>query len=188
MRGALHRLADATAAVSRAAGVLAAWLYPVLGAVLLVNAVLRYGFARGSIELEELQWHLFAAAFLLGLADTYAADAHVRVDLLHTRLSHRGRAWVELLGCLFLLLPFVAIVAPWALDFALDAWRTGERSAMPSGLPARWLVKSTLFLGLALLGLQGVGRAARSAAQLLERAPGGPGPSPASDPRGSRVG
>jgi len=179
MRRRLDALADATAALSRAAGVLAAWLYPLLVAVLLVNVVLRYGFDRGSIELEELQWHLFAAAFLLGLADTYAADEHVRVDLLHGRLSPRGRAWVELLGCLFLLLPFVAVVAPWALDFAWDAWRTGERSAMPSGLAARWIVKSTLFVGLALLGLQGVGRAARSAARLLERdgepAPDAPG-------------
>jgi TRAP-type mannitol/chloroaromatic compound transport system permease small subunit len=164
--GALRRLAGLADAASRAAGVVAAWLYPLLVAVLLANVVLRYGFDRGSIELEELQWHLFAAAFLLGLADTYAADEHVRVDLLHARLSPRGRAWVELLGCLLLLLPFVAIVGPWAFEFALDAWRTGERSSMPSGLPARWMVKGTLFLGLALLGLQGLGRAARSAAFL----------------------
>lgn len=166
LRQGLGRFAALADAASRAAGVVAAWLYPLLMVVLLVNVVLRYGFSLGSIELEELQWHLFAAAFLLGLADTYAADEHVRVDVLHGRLSPRARAWVELLGCLLLLLPFVTVVAPVALDFALDAWRTGERSAMPSGLPARWIVKSVLFVALVLLGLQGLGRAARSAAFL----------------------
>lgn len=171
MSGALRRFASAAAAASRAAGVLAAWLHPLLVAVLLLNVVLRYGFSRGSIELEELQWHLFAAAFLLGLADTYAADEHVRVDLLHARLGPRARAWVELGGCLLLLLPFVAVVTPWAFDFALDAWRTGERSPMPSGLPARFVIKGVLFLALVLLGLQGLGRAAESAVTLLE----GPG-------------
>lgn len=174
MTRALLRLADLADAASRAAGVLAAWLYPLLVAVLLVNVVLRYGFARGSIELEELQWHLFAAAFLLGMADTYAADQHVRVDLVHARLGPHARAWIELLGCALLLLPFVAIVTPWALDFALDAWRTGERSAMPSGLPARWIVKSVLFVALVLLGLQGVGRAARAAVFLGGGPPTGP--------------
>lgn len=163
----LERFAAWTAAVSRAAGALGGWLVPLLVLVLLVNVVARYGLGRGSIELEELQWHLFAAAFLLALADTYAADEHVRVDLLHARLSPRARAWIELLGCLLLLLPFVAILLPTALDFGLDAWRTGERSAMPSGLPARWIVKSLLFVGLALLGLQGLGRAAASGARLL---------------------
>ena len=82
----LERLADAIDALSIRIGTAAAWLYPVLVFVLIVNVLLRYGFSRGFIELEELQWHLFAAAFLLGFAYTYAVDEHVRVDLIIQRV------------------------------------------------------------------------------------------------------
>jgi len=152
--------------LSTTVGESVAWLYPVLVAVLIVNVVLRYGFGIGSIELEELQWHLFAAAFLLGLAYTQAADEHVRVDIIHERLSPRARAWVELLGTLILLLPFAAITAYHAWGFFWQSWLLGERSPMPSGLPGRYVIKGVLFVALSLLALQAAAVAARSAAFL----------------------
>jgi TRAP-type mannitol/chloroaromatic compound transport system permease small subunit len=162
----LERFADAIDATSGRVGRAASWLYPVLVAVLIVNVALRYGFGRGFIELEELQWHLFAAAFLLAMADTYAADEHVRVDLVHGRLAPRTRAWIELLGCLLLLFPFSVIVADWAFDFFWLSWQLGERSAMPSGLPARWIIKAVLFFSLCLLALQALAVAARNVCRL----------------------
>ena len=169
MSGGLHRFADAAEALTRRAGTASAWLYPILVVVLVVNVALRYGLGRGYIELEELQWHLFATAFLLGFAYTYAADEHVRVDLAHARLSPRARAWVELLGCLFLLLPFSLIVTFHAWEFFWQSWLMGERSAMPSGLPARFVIKGVLFAAMALLGLQALATGARSLDTLLGR-------------------
>ena len=58
MIAALRRFARLTAWCSSRVGEAAAWLYPVLGLVLIVNVALRYGLGRGFIELEELQWHL----------------------------------------------------------------------------------------------------------------------------------
>ncbi len=168
MRPVLRRFADAVEALARATGSLAAWLYPVLVAVLIVNVALRYGFGRGMIELEELQWHLFAAAFLLALADTYAADEHVRVDVIRARLAARTRARIELGGALLLLLPFALIVASWAFDFFWRSLWMGERSEMPSGLPARYVIKFVLFFSLALLALQALAVAARSWLRLRE--------------------
>ncbi len=161
IRGWLIRFSTAVDALSTAVGHAAAWLYPVLVAVLVVNVALRYGLGQGFIELEELQWHLYAAAFLLGMAYTYAVDEQVRVDLIHARLSPRARAWVELLGSLLLLLPFTAIVTVSAFDFFLRSWQLGERSPMPSGLPARWVIKLVLFVALGLLALQSLATAAR---------------------------
>ncbi len=156
-------LSQSASALSRRVGTAAAWLYPLLVGVLVLNVGLRYGLGRGFIELEELQWHLFAAAFLLGFAYTYAEDEHVRVDLLHARLSPRAQAWIELLGCLLLLFPFSAFVTVSAWDFFATSWALGERSPMPSGLPARYVIKFVLFAALALLSLQALGTAARSA-------------------------
>ena len=165
----LARFADAVDGLTTRVAGAASWLQPVLVVVLLVNVVLRYGFGRGSIELEELQWHLFAATVLLGLAGTYAEDAHVRVDLLHARLGGRAKARIEGLGSLLLLTPFAAIVTYWAVDFFLRAWRLGERSPMPSGLPARWVIKGIFLVGMALLLLQALSSVARSLARLRER-------------------
>ena len=58
--GRLERFARAVDALSAWAGTTSAWLYPLLVAVLIVNVAMRYGLNRGSIELEELQWHLYA--------------------------------------------------------------------------------------------------------------------------------
>ena len=43
------------------------WLWVVLIAVIILNVVLRYVFRSGMIELEELQWHLYAVGWLVGL-------------------------------------------------------------------------------------------------------------------------
>lgn len=162
MDSALRMISATADRVSRAVGRSAAWLYPLLVVVLIVNVALRYGIGRGFIELEELQWHLFGAAFLLGFAYTYAEDEHVRVDLIHARLSERTRAAIELFGCLILLLPFTIIVGAWAFDFFITSFQMGERSPMPSGLPARFIIKGILFIAIVLLGFQALGRAAQS--------------------------
>ncbi|MDZ7714447.1 MAG: TRAP transporter small permease subunit [Rhodovibrio sp.] len=70
----------------------------------------RYAFGAGSVMAEEIEWHLAGAAWLVGLSYTLVSDDHVRVDVLHERMSVRKQGWIELLGLLFLLLPFAAIV------------------------------------------------------------------------------
>ena len=167
MLDAISRFARSVDALSTRVGTAAAWLYPVLVVVLLVNVVLRYGFGVGSIELEELQWHLFAAAFLLAYAYAYVADEHVRVDVLHARFSRRTRVWIELLGSLLFLFPFTAILSYYAFDFFWRSWRLAERSSMPSGLPARYVIKFVLLAALVLLSLQALAVAGRCVVELV---------------------
>jgi TRAP-type mannitol/chloroaromatic compound transport system permease small subunit len=165
----IRALAAFAGAVDRLAirvGEAAAWLYPALVAVLILNVALRYGLGRGLIELEELQWHLCAAAYLLGFAYAYATAEHVRVDLWHARLGPRARAWIELVGVAFLLLPFTAVLTWHAAGFFWQSLAMGERSPMPSGLPARFALKGVLALGVALLALAALAAGARSVAAL----------------------
>lgn len=155
--------------VTLAVGRGGALLLPVLMAVIVVNVALRYGMNLGLIELEELQWHLNGAVVLACLAFAYRDDAHVRVDVLHARFSPRAKAWIELLGGLFLLLPFVFGIAWFAWDAFAYSLSLNERSPMPSGLPARYVIKFILFAGFALLGLQGVAAICRAAQVLRGR-------------------
>ncbi|MEM6902262.1 MAG: TRAP transporter small permease subunit, partial [Pseudomonadota bacterium] len=127
------------------------WLWLVLLAVIILNVVLRYVFSQGLIELEELQWYLYAAAWLVGLSYTFTADGHVRVDILHDRLSLRGRMILELFGLIVLFLPFTIFVLIYSYPFVELSWVTNERSTSANGLAARWLVKGCLLFAFALL-------------------------------------
>jgi TRAP-type mannitol/chloroaromatic compound transport system permease small subunit len=137
------------------------WLWLVLVAVIISNVILRYAFGAGRIEFEELQWHLYAVGFLSGLAYCMQADAHVRIDVLHERLRPRSRAWIELYGLLLLLFPFVALICIYGVPFVADSFRTAEISPSPGGLSHRWIIKSALVAGFALLALAGVSRLMR---------------------------
>ena len=127
------------------------YIWLILLGIIMVNVLMRYVFNEGRIEMEELQWHLYSIGFLLGLGYAYQADAHIRVDVLHERLGHRTKAWIELYGIVLLLLPFIALVLIYSIPFVQSSYLVGEVSASPGGLPLRWLIKAALPLGFFLL-------------------------------------
>lgn len=135
-------------------GISGALVLPVLIITVVGNVVLRYGFGLGLVELEELQWHLNALTVMLCLAYAYRHDAHVRVDVLRDNWSERRKVWVEIVGIIIFLLPFTIGVMYFSWNAFTYSWKIGEGSPMPSGLPARYLVKLLLFSGFALLALQ----------------------------------
>jgi TRAP-type mannitol/chloroaromatic compound transport system permease small subunit len=129
---------------------------PLLMITIIVNVFSRYALGIGSIELEELQWHLNAIAVMSCLAWAYQKDAHVRVDAFHTKMSPTARAIVEVLGVVFLLLPFLWFVTESAWTIFGYSWKLKEGSPMPSGLPARYIIKFVMAAGLSLLFIQAV--------------------------------
>ena len=103
----------------------------------------------------ELQWYLFSIVFLLGAAYTLRHDAHVRVDVFYGRLSRRGKAWVNVLGTLFFLLPFCALMLWTSWPAVMNSWAVREASPDPGGLP-RYPIKTVLLVAFVLLALQGL--------------------------------
>jgi TRAP-type mannitol/chloroaromatic compound transport system permease small subunit len=148
------------------------WLWMVLLAVIVGNVTLRYVVGEGYVQLEELQWHIYATGFLLGLAYALQTDSHIRVDVLHERWPARTQAWVELYGILLLLLPFIALVLVYGVPFAWSSYVMNEISQAPGGLPMRWIVKAMLPLGFALLLLATLARLSRIWVFLFLRADG----------------
>ena len=120
-----------------------------------VNALLRYGLDISNNWPLELQWYLFSAAVMLGAAYTLKRNEHVRVDLIYSRLSDRGRIWVDLFGLLFFLLPACILFAwlSWTTLF-YPSWLVMEHSMNSGGL-ARYPIKFVVPLGFFMLSLQG---------------------------------
>ena len=137
------------------------WFWVILVAVILINVILRYVFRNGMIELEELQWHLYAIGWLVGLSSTYVVDGHVRVDVLTDKLDYKKRLWFELFVILLSFFPFVILVFIYSIPFFALSWSSSERSTSANGLPARWFVKGFLVFGFFLLLLAGVSRITR---------------------------
>jgi len=137
------------------------YIWLILLGIIMVNVLMRYVFNEGRIEMEELQWHLYSIGFLLGLGYAYQADAHIRVDVLHERLGHRTKAWIELYGILLLLLPFIALVLIYSIPFVASSYAVAEVSASPGGLPLRWLIKAVLPLAFFLLLMTVIARTIR---------------------------
>ena len=146
------------------------WLTLAMVGIGAFNAIARYldkytGLGLSSNTWLELQWYLFSIVFLLGAAYTLREDAHVRVDVLYGALSTRGRAWINLLGTIFFLVPFCLLVLYMSWDFVINSWATWEQSSDPGGL-ARYPIKTMIPIALLFVLLQGGALFIRSVAVL----------------------
>lgn len=135
-----------------------AWLVLLLVILVGYDVTMRYLFNAGSIALQELEWHLFSLIFLIGAAYTFRHDAHVRLDVFYQSrfMNDRRRAWVNLFGDVFLLIPFCLLVIISSWPFIQQSFIHMESSPDPGGLPWRWLIKSAIPAGFFLLILQGI--------------------------------
>lgn len=120
-----------------------------------VNAILQKFFRVGLIALDEAQWYMFAALFLLAGGYTLLRDEHVRIDAISHRFGARTRAWIEVAGTLLFLMPLVLLMLRLSWAPLADAYLSGERSGNAGGL-TRWPVLALVPAGFALLGLQGL--------------------------------
>lgn len=160
-------IADGIDSVIRKIGHLIAWSYVVLVLIIILQVVLRKGFSSGLIVLEELQWHLYAVGVMFGLSYAQINNAHVRVDIIYGGLRTQSKRIVDILGILFLVLPFITVIFIHSLDFVADSWRINESSQSPSGLPWRWAIKSVIPLSFGLLAFAVVSQLIRNTVLLL---------------------
>ncbi len=133
-----------------------AWVTLLLVLVVFVDVVMRYLFATSYVFTQELEWHLFAFIFLVGAGYTLLYDGHVRVDIIYQRLGPKGRAWVNLIGVIFFLIPGCFMIIETSLTFVYNSLSVMEGSPDPGGIPARFIIKSAIPVGFTLLLLQGI--------------------------------
>lgn len=152
---ALLRLSGAIDWMSEKIGRTVLWLVLVAVLISAGNAVIRKLFDMSSNAWLEVQWYLFSAVFLLCAGYVLKRNEHVRIDVLSSRLSQRGRIWIDIIGFALFLLPATLLIVwlSWPLFFR--AYESGEMSQNAGGL-IRWPVFLLLPVGFALLSLQGI--------------------------------
>lgn len=160
-------------------GKLADWIVIFTIAVGFYNVAARYigrfiGLKLSSNAFIELQWYLFSLMFFFGFAYILKHGANVRVDFLYSNWSERRRAWVDLLGTVFFLIPFCILglavtFNPVLLSWGLlpdGSWGTWEVSSDADGLP-RAPIKTMILVAFGFLLLQAISQAIKYLAIIL---------------------
>lgn len=132
------------------------WLSLAMVVVVFGDVLSRYLLRRTSGAMQELEWYLFGAMYLLAAGYVMLHDEHVRVDILYSKLSRRGRARLDFVLLWVFFYPSCALVLYTAWPFVRASWAVWEGSPDPGGLPLRWLLKSMIPVGFALLLVQGI--------------------------------
>ncbi|NNF33564.1 MAG: TRAP transporter small permease subunit [Saprospiraceae bacterium] len=141
-------------ALPKIVGVAASWLTTILVVIIFVDVVRRYLFDATAVWMLDLEWHLFAAVFLLGAAYTLGEDKHVRVDVFYNNFSKKKKAWINIIGTVFLLIPWALLIVTKSFNYAMNSWYIREGSAEPDGLGARYIIKFVIVIGFILLLIQ----------------------------------
>lgn len=117
----------------------------------------------------ESMFLMFGMQYALCGAYGYRDDSHVRVDILYTRLSPRGKAACDVLTSVFFFIFTVTLlVTGWR--FAMDSVGVGETSFTEWGIQY-WPVKLMLPIGALLIVLQGIARLVRDLGVLFGHIP-----------------
>jgi TRAP-type mannitol/chloroaromatic compound transport system permease small subunit len=161
-------VSDALEAVVEFVGRTINWIWIVLVLVIVGNVVGRYVFSVNYIWVEEMQWHMYAVGFMLGIGYAVKHDAHVRVDVLAMTIApadarlDRARRHSRAARA-----PVIYVILASAIPFVEASWSRGERSSAPGGLANRWAIKGVIIVAFVYLGLATLARFLRICALLF---------------------
>ncbi|WP_339744834.1 TRAP transporter small permease subunit [uncultured Maricaulis sp.] len=163
LAGGLRRAIGLIDSLNLSLGGAARWF--ALGLVIATATVViqRYVFGYASTKLAESVIYMHALLFLLASASTLLSDGHVRVDIFYSKMSERGKAWVDLIGTYLALIPTSALILWASTGYMNSTWRILERSREADGLPLVFALKTAIPLFAILMILQGLSMAARAA-------------------------
>jgi TRAP-type mannitol/chloroaromatic compound transport system permease small subunit len=116
----------------------------------------RYVFNSPTNWVHESMFLMFGMQYMLSGAYAYREDQHVRVDVIYTQFSPRGKAIADIITSVFFFI-FVITMLLTGWRFASDALGNNEVSFTEWGIQY-WPVKLTIPIGAALLALQGVSK------------------------------
>ena len=116
----------------------------------------RFVFNSPTNWVHESMFLMFGMQYMISGAYAYREDQHVRVDVIYSKFSPRGKAIADIITSVFFFI-FTLTMAWTGWRFAADAVGNRETSFTEWGIQY-WPVKLTLPLGAALIALQGVSK------------------------------
>ena len=132
------------------------WLMLLMVLVVFFDVVMRYAIARTYVFTQELEWYIFAVAYLMAGGYVLLWDEHIRVDILYSRFRPRTRAWMDFVLFFVFYFPSTLLVMYTTWPFFRNALAVWEGSPDPGGIPARWALKGVIIVAFGIMVIQGV--------------------------------
>jgi TRAP-type mannitol/chloroaromatic compound transport system permease small subunit len=153
----LHtRFTDAIEAVNVKAGEYVAYWAVISVFVYYYEVVARFVFNSPTNWVHESMFLMYGMQYMISGAYAYREDQHVRVDVVYSKLSPRGKAIADIVSSVFFFI-FTLTMLWTGWKFAWDAVQNTEISFTEWAVQY-WPVKLTIPVGAALIVLQGVSK------------------------------
>lgn len=156
--------------ITRFSGFVSIWLSILMIILVLFDALARYLFEFNSISLQELEWHLFSAMFLLAIPIALKHDSHVRLDIFYQHYSPKTKHILWIVVNLVFIIPFSVLIVYYGYDFFMTSYSQHEVSDS-GGLGYRFIIKSMPSLAFSLLIVQSIAEILKSIMALKEKRP-----------------
>lgn len=110
------------------------------------TVVAHYFFNLIFIPVQELIIYLHSSVFMLGIVYAFSKDKHVRIDIFYQSYTNSKKKRINLLGLIFLLIPFFSFIFYISLDYVMASWSKLEGSAESGGLPFVYGLKTLILI------------------------------------------
>ena len=157
---------------SVAAGLVGGWLLVLLTIVVCYEVVARYAFNAPTIWGYELGTMLTGSAFLIGFSYALRQDGHIRIDFVTNLIGPRGKAWVDLLGYVLLMLPMTGWLSWFLGRQAIESHASQEHTGASAWNPVIWPIRAVFFLAFLMLLSQILSEILKSARVVAARRSG----------------
>ena len=147
--------------LNKTLGLAAAWCALAMMLFQMISVLLRYVFSYGLITFQEAVIYCHAILFMLGAAYVLQLNEHVRVDVIYASLSKAARRRIDIVALLFFVVPVAGVIGWFGLPYVARSWATLEGSRQSGGIPAIFLLKTTIVVLAASVGLQAICTAVR---------------------------
>lgn len=116
---------------------------------------LRYLFAIGFVELQNLVTYGFAAFCVLVVPLALRSNDHVRVDIFQSKLDPKSARAADIIAIIVFLAPVFILTLWYAMPLVLYSWSIFEGSRDVGGLPGYFVVLTALPTMCILMIVQG---------------------------------
>jgi len=147
------------------------WLCIALVLVLTYDTVARYVFNAPPVWAYETSWMIGATMAVMGWSYTHRHHGHIRVDVFYTRLSHRGKAIIDVVCSLIFLFPLLAVLLYSSSSFTMFAWKMNQKLVESSWMPPATPILALIAVGIYLFTLQCIAQFMRDVYQLIRGKP-----------------
>jgi len=125
-------------------------------AITCIEVTQRYVFNHPTMWGYELPIQLGAAMYALSWGYVLLQKGHVRVDIFYAKFSDRKKALVDVACFICLFLPVISVITYKAFTWMVYAWRISEKSLFTYWYPPSAPMRTLIFVGVALLLIQGL--------------------------------